>query len=251
MKFKTLIVFLLTGILLSNCGPVSDEIELKINQKVGDHINITASTVTDGGALMQLKSIMEVDFEVASVTKNIYTYQADVVSIFSETSMNGELETYNSDKKESDMKSDELAMHQEFKGALDSTFMITIDDKGDVLKNFHYKDGTLFTANLIDVTNFILPFPKERVTQGSEWQSERTNPVTKQDTKTTFKVKAITDKEIFITSEVTIAAMNGLLGENKVAGEYTLDRKTCCIKSGSLKMKLQTGGGVTYTFYTK
>ncbi len=252
MKFSKLSGLVVAGLLLSNCAGNSEEIELRIKQSIGDELLVVCSTETSSEAQMSYKSVMEMDFKVSSIDKNIYNYTSDLVTIIAETNMMGEVESYNSDKKESDMTDGERLMHADFKGVLDSTFEISIDDKGKIVKPFHYLNGKKVETALVDVSTIMINLPETKVKVGSEWESEKVNPITSQKTKTNYSVKSITDKEVTITANSIVSPLTGLLDESKITGEYILDKKTCTLIKANLDMNLQRGGGkVTYLIYVK
>lgn len=235
-----------------SCSQNKEEIILTLNQKVGDEQTIVSEIETKGNEQMSMKSTVIARFKVsAKDAKNVYTYTTNVLNIKSETKMFGEIEEYDSNKNESLMTSDEKSMHYEFKNALDSTFEILIDEKGNIVKPFYNTDGSGTSDAIVDISNIQLVFPKDKVTINSKWEDEKTNPLTKTKTKSTYTIKDITEDKIIISVNAVIDGVPGLLEQNNVAGEYILNKKDCTLLKGTLEMNLQTGGKVTNTYYKK
>ncbi len=251
MKLIKQVSILAVIILFSSCSQNKEEINLVLQKNVGDKQTIVSTTETSSGALMSLKSTTEIDFTVSEANDTVYTLTADVLRMVYETKMGNEIENYDSDKKESEMTSDEKFMHSEFKDILDSEFEISIDNKGNISEPFHYLNGDA-AESPVDMSNIQIIFPETKVKVGSIWENERTNPLTSSKNKAAYRIMDISDKEITIAVSLIISeSLGGLLKENKATGEYILDRKTCNLIKGNLEMNLQTGGKVTKTFYTK
>ena len=249
--FRLLFTFFAMTFLIS-CSQNKEEIDLKFNPKIGDQHTIVSQMVTTGNEQMSMKSTMVVRFKVTSKdNENVYTLLSDLRTIKMETKMFGEVEKYDSTKDESLMTTDERSMHEEFKNALESNFEIRIDEKGNIVEPFHAINGNPSTEAIIDIDNIQLVFPKEKVTVGSEWKNEKTNPLTAQKTHSTYTIKDITESEIIISVAAEIDGVSGLLGKSKVEGEYILNKKDCTLIKGTLAMDLQMGGKVTNTYYKK
>ena len=223
-------------ILASSCAQNSEEIQLKLDRKVGDKQTIVSATETSSGAMLSIKNTMEVSFEVSAYNGSVYTLTSNLLRIKSETKMGDDIENYDSDKEESSMSFSESSMHSEFKTLLDSTFLISIDNKGNVVKSFHSQNGDLVESPIVDMSNIQIIFPDTKVKVGSKWENEKTNPLTTQLTKTTYTIKDINDQEIIISVRATIAGFSSLMGDSKVTGEYILERKTCNLIKGFLEM---------------
>ncbi len=251
MKLIKQLSILTFTILFSSCTQNNEEINLRIDKKVGDEQIIISTTETSRGSLMRIKNVIELNLKVSDLNENSYNFTTDILRIKSETKMAGEVESYDSDKKESEMTNDEREMHSEFKSILDSKFGISIDDKGNIIKPFYDLNGSIIETPIVDMSNIQIIFPEFKVKVGTKWESEKTNPITSQKTKTTYKIKDISDKEITISVNSIISGISGLLGENEAIGEYKLDKQSCALIKGTLEMNLQGGGKVTNTYSTK
>lgn len=238
-------------VLIASCSQNTEEIILKLDKKVGDEQIIVSSTETSRGALMSMNNNIEVLFKVSEHQGNMYTLTSDVLAIKTEIKMGDDVESYDSKKEESKMTNDERSMHAEFKDILDSEFTISMDERGNIVKPFHYANGNIVEGPIVDMSNIQIVFPETKVKVGTTWENEKTNPLTAQKTKSIYKIKNITDKEIIISVSSTITGISGLLNENKATGEYILDKKTCNLIKGTLEMNLQAGGKVKNSYYIK
>lgn len=250
MKTLRLLFFFFAISFFISCSQNKEEIDLKFCPKVGDQLTFVCQVVTSGNEEMSMKSIIVVRFKVASKdNENVYTLTSNIRNIKSETKMFGAVEKYDSTKDESLMSNEERSMHQEFKNALASTFEIRIDEKGNVVEPFHAIDGNPSTADIIEMNNIQLVFPKEKVKVGSEWKNEKTIPLFEQILKSTYTIKDITENEVIISVDAEIDGASELFGKSKVDGEYILNKKDGTLIKGTLEMDLQMGGKVINTYY--
>jgi len=244
--------FFIMLILFISCSQNKEELSLELHRKIGDEQTIVSMIETSKGSLLNVKNIIEVKFIVSSIDNTVYTLKSDVLSIKTEINMNGDVvESYDSEKEVSQMTADEKSTHLELKNILDPEFEISIDKSGKIIKSFHLLNGEMIDASIMDMSNIQLIFPEKKVRVGSRWENEKTNPITQQKTKSIYRIKDITDKEIIISVNSTISEISGLLDKNTVKGKYILDKKTCNLIKGSLEMSLQTGGKVTNTYFAK
>lgn len=234
-----------------SCNKNTEQIELKLNNNIGDKQTIVSTTETSRGSLMSLKNVMETEFEVTSIKNEAINFKTNVARIMTEMKMSNEVEKYDSNKSVSSMNNDQREMHNDFKDILDAQFHLIIDTKGKVVKSFHFEDGRLYNEPVIDIKNYFLSFPNGKVGIGSTWTDEKDNAVTGQITKSTYTIDAITASEIIISIRSEIPGITGMLGANTATGNYTLDKATCKLIKGTLNMDLQTGGSVTNSYVTK
>lgn len=247
---KQISLFIITTLILS-CNKNTEEVELNLAYNVGDKQTIVSTTETSRGALMSLKNTMETVFEVISIENKDINFKVNVARVMTEMKMGDEFEKYDSNKDKASMTSDEKSMHEEYLTILEPNFNIIINNKGDVVKSFHYEDGRIMNEPVVDIKNYFLSLPEGKVSEGSTWESEKLNPRTNQITTSTHTIKTITTDEIIISVKSEIPSITALLDKNTASGNYILDKTTCKLKKGSLKMNLQTGGSVTNTFISK
>ncbi len=246
---NTISIFLLLVITALNCKQQSgEEIELSIKTKVGDEQLIVFTTETVGNSAMSMKNEYELKFSVADINENIYTYNLDVIGMKSNSNIGGEVEEFNSYKDVNTMTRDESEMYYELKTVLDSTFKISIDNKGNITKPFHYQSGKPFGDVIVEMAQIQIKLPESKVQIGDEWKNERVNELTSSTIKTTFKLTEVSDDKITISSSSLI---DGILGKNNSKGEYVLDRNTCQLIQGKVEMDMSFGGKVVVSTFSK
>jgi hypothetical protein len=251
MKSIKLVSIVFTLLLLAACAQNKEQIELNLIQNLGDSQIIVATTETSSGALISIKDVMEVKLTVTETTENSYTYVADVIRITSRTKMGSEVDSYDSNKEMSQMSTDELDIHNEYKDYLDAEFNVSLDHKGNIVQPFSDMDGNALETDIVDMSNVQLILPASTATVGTKWTGEKLNTFTGQQIKTTYKIKKIEANEVVITSTSIIPALSSLLDENKAYGQYRLNRQTGTLIKGTIKMDLQTGGKVIKTYEVK
>jgi len=249
MKFFNLIVSLALICCLSNCGESNNqEIELVLEQNVGEKYTVVSETEAGDGSNMSINYSMEILIEVKDLEDDIYNYDVEILRIKSDTKMFGEVESYDSSKSESEMTEEELLAHSDFKQYLGEKFDLSMDKKGNITSPFSYKNGRQLEAPLVDMNNIQITFPKTKVKVGSTWSADNVNELTSQTIKTTYELISISSSEITIATTSDIPGMGGMLDSNQATGKYILNRDNCKLKSGTMTMNMQTGGKAVLTY---
>lgn len=246
-------IFLVVAVMQGCSSTQKEQIQLKIQQSVGDEFKLIHQTEANSGAAMSMKDKTEMTFRVASIDSSsgtvIYNYITDVTHMKSEFKMGTEVEYYDSNKSESSMTPDELYMHQSLKTILDSNLFISINAYGDVVRPFQLSNGSP-TESPIDMSITQIRFPKEPIYEGYSWENERSIPITNQVSKAKCTVKKIDTEKVIIEVKAEIPGMGGLTPANSTQGEYTIDKRSGKLISGKLSMKLPTGGDAITNFFT-
>lgn len=235
----------LVAFFLVACGSSNSEsISLKLNLQKGNKHTITTGMETSMGALMSVKMETAMSFEVTDVVGNgeAFAFNTKVLSIKSNTKSGDDVESYDSNKPVSEMSFDESSMHSEFEDVLNSTLTLSIGQNGEITEPFSI-NGTPLPSDPIDMSNVQLIFPDEALQEGSTWSHETTNPLVGTKRNSTYTLRKIGDSELTIS----VDAKGGITGDQKINGEYILDRQTGLLKKGHLTMKLMNGGSVTYS----
>ncbi len=130
MRNVTILVLCLY--LISGCQKSGQSVLLRLNYKKGDDFTITYHT-TANSSTNQANEVVKMDFKVDSVVgDSLYILSAKYNYVRVDNGGVGPAEHYASDKDEAEMTAAEKAMHQEFKSVLDSTYTLTINNKGKI-----------------------------------------------------------------------------------------------------------------------
>ncbi|HEX7844639.1 MAG TPA: DUF6263 family protein [Chitinophagaceae bacterium] len=245
-------IFLLSAVAaLSACSSNSnkEKISLELKLTPGEKQTIISRVETNGGPMMQINNSIVTDFEVVGIdSQNLYRLVADIKQISTETKIEGQTESYDSERDEADMTSDQKSMHAEFKDILNSTFTLSLNKKGTIVNPFEYSDGRPVTAPIVDMDNIQLVFPDKKVAVGDSWEKERNNSLTGQKIKSVYTIKDISGRQITIKVRSTISGLSSLLQETKTIGQYILDKETCKLKKATIESNAQMGGKITLTY---
>ncbi len=252
--FKTLLACsVLLGALAgcNNSSSKSDKVTLQLKYEKGFEKTIYTVTKASQGDMMSMNSIMELKFKLDSVMGDTYRFLVDVNRITSYSKMYDEVEDYDSDKPESKMTEDEKAVHADFRDVLESEFFIEIDKQGKIIKPFYYKNGTLYSGDIIEMATIQILFPDHEIEIGDEWKNETTVSLTNQKKQFTYTLKEVNDKEIVIEMKAEVEGLKSMTGSTVLMGTYHLDRKTNQLIKAVLNSNMSGGGKMNMTIDQK
>ena len=155
---------------------------LRLKYDIGANIDVKyrAYVITDNENDDPIKNeYIRMGFTVDSVMNDsLYVLSAkiDYVRVKNKGFMNDE--NYSSDKDEADMGPKEKELNREFKPVLDSTYKLTINNRGQLIKPLSFACGRKIPKAFapIDYEIYQVVFPRERVAIGDEWTNERPQP---------------------------------------------------------------------------
>lgn len=229
------------------CKSDNENIQVLLDLPVDSEYDFVHETETNG-SLISLKLHKEFSFKVKSLHNNIYYLQADLVKLTSETVINGESEIYSSSQAASNMSEAEQKVHTQYKPMLESTFNISVDKYGNVVKPFSYANGVLAPQGFFDFNLFQIIFPFKKISTKSRWESQRKNPASNTPINVKYELKYIDDNKLYISANHVIPSVQELLNSNTLYGDYIIDKNNGMLMEAKLKMNLQTGGSVVNTF---
>ncbi|RRJ89768.1 hypothetical protein [Flavobacterium macacae] len=233
--------FFVLALVVFGCGESGEELTLRLKFVPGEVDRVFAATVITG--VLESQHITEMTFTMDEVKRAKNVIDVKVVRISSHSDSSGKNESYDSKRNLKDMTESEKSVHAGLQDVLNKSFLISIDDKGNVVEGFKSKETNLPSKEIIDITNIYIPFPDEPVRIGSEWKKEKVNSLTKGKMLYTYKVVNITETEIGISIVSEFGGIGGEIAKNTVKGKCYLDKKTCKLKRGDYIMNLQSGDG--------
>ncbi|MEZ0007735.1 hypothetical protein ABH942_003121 [Flavobacterium sp. 28YEA47A] len=250
MKSKIIYGFLLMGCMAILFGCTKKEtIDLKLKLEVGQVDRVYVATVMKGGST-NYQNIVEMRFTTEDIKPDRNVIGVKVFRISMTSNVGGQQENYDSNKDIKEMTEEEKNMHQEFQHILNQSLLVSINNKGKIVEPFRNKNGDRRRPadQIINISNIYIPFPDEPVGLGSEWKSEKEEPLTKIKTSSTYKLTEVNDDQIIITIALKIENKESYF-DNEAKGHYILDRKTCKMISGDFSMDVKDNGDDGKVFF--
>jgi hypothetical protein len=149
-------------------------------------------------------------------------------------------EEYSSDEDEKQMSTQAKQLHQQFKPVLKSTFNLTINDRGQIVKPFSFRNGVNIPQSFspIQFEMCQIVFPKEKLALGDDWTNEGKVPLTGGKRITNYQIESIKDE--IITIKVSGKVEIDSHSSEDFYGEYLLDEKTKGLISAKITMEIET-----------
>jgi len=263
---KNFFILLIASALLLSCGDGSTK---KMSDKPKSAEKVLLRLKYDKGAKMILSfdmdtsaeqgvSVMEqigLELAVVDITAGdnpVYKFDGQVAYMKMDSRMMGQHDHYDSSKKVENMTSGELEWHREFEGLIRKPLSFSLDSQGQIVKSFEYSEAVYGAMDQpVELNNYQIQFPEKEVGIDDTWKSEYKNPLTGGTVKNTYTLADITAETVVVKVESLIPGVKGVMGENTMKGEYTLDRKTGMLKEGVMEGNMnQMNAKIKYTFTT-
>jgi len=239
--FLLLVMFGIYMIIQSCSSQKGESYQLRLNIPAGQNFELLSENNSDAGdEKVSYKTRMLCNIEsLASDSSLRFSGRIDYVSMKS-SGFQGRT-NYHSSKNPENMNAEEKELHAEISPLLDTMLYFIIDNKGRILKNYHFKSGQELTAGggPMDLSNFFIEFPPDPVSRGDEWTVEKKSPLTGGVTKTTYQLQYEKDGFLFINSKGEVTVMAGMK-PNHIIGTYKIDKKTGITRRAELEMDIQT-----------
>lgn len=242
MVKNNLCAFLAGVVILCSCKGSGQSVRLAMKYATGDNQRIAIETITEGSS-RNMKSIISLQFVVDSVKSNgTACFSVKPKRIYSHLSIDGESETYDSDKGTI------AAMHRSF---YDAAFSLQIDRQGKIVLPLQYAGTKQSASGMFEMRRVQLVFPDREMNTGDSWKDEYKNEFTSSTIKGVYTLTAITDTSIVIKMDGTMIDGFGMLPPRKLTGQYTLEKNTCRLLNARLEATLSGGGKFIQRMYAE
>ncbi|TCC89534.1 hypothetical protein EZ428_17740 [Pedobacter frigiditerrae] len=236
---KSLITFCFFLCICCGCQKKEKQFLLRLSYSKGDVFDIIyhSYAIADDDKYKEVltNSEIKMKFTVDSlIGDSAYLFSSKILYIkMRNVGRFGEMMYLSRDKIHSRMSNAEKELHLDLDPLLDSTFTIMINKQGEILKSFMYKSGKP-AGLLIDYENCQIPFPKDSISIGKEWENERIIPVTTGKRKSIFHINRVQNSKIEIGVEGYLNIYPKSNIKNKFSGLYVIDSVNNKLKSAEL-----------------
>ncbi|KOS08134.1 hypothetical protein AM493_20340 [Flavobacterium akiainvivens] len=215
------------------------KILMRLNYPKGFKQQLTYNMDMILGSVMKNKVTMYLDMEVVSVTggaKPVYGLKGAITGMTMDSDAMGQKIKYDSSKKAANMTPQEQAMDKQLREVIGQPITVSVDNTGKVVGKMEFKSKDGLTQNEpFDMKNLQMSFPEKPVGVGDTWTEDVEMKNLGGTVKNTYTVKQITDNDVTIALVTVVPKTPSTGKDTKLAGSYTLDRKTGMVLKGGIK----------------
>ncbi|MEO3405898.1 hypothetical protein AAFN85_18445 [Mucilaginibacter sp. CAU 1740] len=236
---KSIIALSLIALCCIGCKHQKGDILLRLKYYPSEKIDVRYRTYTLTGNENDEPMINEMvrfGLKVDSVTHDSLFHLSAKIDYI--RAKNGGLlgSEYSSDKDEEMMSPQEKAMHTIFKPMIDSSYKLTINNRGEVREPLTYTSGATVSRPPINYTNYQPIFPKDKVAIGEEWTETTGLSKTKNRRECAYHIESIYQSIIQIKVTGKMEMITG--GMKEFSGRYMIDQKTSELVSAKIEIPL-------------
>lgn len=237
MKRRRLLVsFVIVLAFIVSCQKKEKTYLLRLSYSKGDVFEILyhnfAAPNGDSNKGSALNSQIKMRFKVDSlISDTAYIFSGKIIHMYLNSSIGSDEQYYYSKNKlNKGMSKEEKQLHSDLDRLIDSTFFITVSNRGEILSPFKFKSGAP-AGIIIDYENCQLLFPRDSITIEEKWTNERTAKFINSKRKSTFYIKRIENSNFIIDVEGYVDIFSNSKIKKKFSGTYVIDSATKKLKS--------------------
>ncbi|MFD1615582.1 DUF6263 family protein [Gelatiniphilus marinus] len=208
---------------------------LRLNYKTGEnYVMLMNMKQNMGNGNMTMNMTMEMPMKVISVKDGIYSAEMSFKSIKMDMEQAGNKINYDSNIKETNLDETAKMMSSQMQPILETVLLTKTNMYGEVLEMKMIKGSgnvNQFTSQTESVV-----YPKEAVTVGYSWVSEKDNNGMK--IKNTYTVKSIDNKVVVLNLSGDITGMS----KGNLSGSMNIDRASGVPMLSTVNMNIEVMG---------
>ena len=230
MKKVLIALLVITSLTVS----AQESVLLRLNYTKGDSFLVTTESKQSMGAQGGMIMKMTMGMIVTEVAEENIKTESMITSVNLEMMQGGMTMSYDSSKKEEELDQMGQMMKSQFDPMMEATIHTTFDNLGNMIDN--KIDPPLPGMSQIAANTNVINYPKEKVSVGSSWTSEKENQGMTMTT--TYTVNGISDGivSLDVTGNVSGA------GTGTIKGKTLVDISTGISNSAEIEISIATQG---------
>lgn len=215
-----------------------EEVLLRLNYTEGDNYSIKIEQKQNSGLQGGMSMNMTLDMTVMDISADT-TITASKITSISMNMMRGEMSmSYDSSMKEEDLDQMGVMLKTQFDPMMDATIYRSYNSFGNLTQTTIEPDVSAFASQMTGDSSDI-DYPKEKVSVGSSWTSEKENQGMK--TSTIYTVKEIKEGVVYLDLTGTVSGQ----GSGSLNGTSEIEISSGIAKKTDIKMTITIQEGMS------
>ena len=214
-----------------------DEVLLRLNYTKGDEYSIKIEQKQNSGLQGGMSMNMTMDMIVSDVSTDTIKTESKIASI-ALNMMRGEMSmSYDSSMEEEELDQMGLMLKSQFDPIMNATIYRSFDNIGHIIQTAIEPNVPAFAQMTDDSGN--IDYPKEKVSVGSSWTSEKENLGMK--TSTTYTVREIKEGVVYLDITGSVSGQ----GSGSLKGTSEIDLSSGIANKKNIKMSIAIQEGMS------